>query len=172
MDQWIYPMIIGIDDTDSKEGMCTTYLGAVLIEKLKRYGTIEGYPLLVRLNPNIKYKTRGNAAVAFQLELKNIEYTEVIKRLVIETVENMAIFSDENTNPGIVFIEEYQEEMKNDLASFSLRAVQDVLEIHEAEELLDLTPSSPRRIKLILATSSFRASGAILLISLPDFTFE
>ena len=165
-------MIIGIDDTDSKEGMCTTYLGAVLIEKLKRYGTIEGYPLLVRLNPNIKYKTRGNAAVAFQLELKNIEYTEVIKRLVIETVENMAIFSDENTNPGIVFIEEYQEEMMNDIASFSLRAVQDVLEIHEAEELLDLFHISHKGFKNRRGLIGALAASGFVLCGLPDFTYE
>ena len=31
-------MIIGIDDTDSREGMCTTYLGAVLIGRLEEAG--------------------------------------------------------------------------------------------------------------------------------------
>ena len=66
-------MIIGLDDTDSKESMCTTYLAAVLIGKLKSYGTIEGYPWLVRLNPNIKYKTRGNAAIAIKLEINRSE---------------------------------------------------------------------------------------------------
>ncbi|MCG7852937.1 MAG: tRNA(Ile2) 2-agmatinylcytidine synthetase, partial [Methanosarcinaceae archaeon] len=57
-------MIIGIDDTDSREGMCTTYLGAVLLDELTVYGTVVGYPLLIRLNPTIPYKTRGNASIA------------------------------------------------------------------------------------------------------------
>ena len=51
-------MIIGIDDTDSVDGMCTTYLTAVLIDQVKELGTIKGMPHLIRLNPNIKYKTR------------------------------------------------------------------------------------------------------------------
>jgi tRNA(Ile2)-agmatinylcytidine synthase len=63
-------MIIGLDDTDSKEGMCTTYLAAVLIEKLAAFARVEGYPLLVRLNPNIIYKTRGNAGNSHRVEKK------------------------------------------------------------------------------------------------------
>ena len=58
-------MFIGIDDTDSDKGMCTTYLGAVLIERLKSLGVILGLPKLVRLNPCAQYKTRGNAAIEF-----------------------------------------------------------------------------------------------------------
>jgi hypothetical protein len=50
-------MIIGIDDTDSRsDGGCTTYIAAVLVEKLKKYGDLADYPLLIRLNPNIRYK--------------------------------------------------------------------------------------------------------------------
>ncbi len=49
-------MIIGIDDTDSSEGMCTTYLGALLLDELQAYGTVEALPLLVRLNPTIPIK--------------------------------------------------------------------------------------------------------------------
>ena len=44
---------VGIDDTDSKDGMCTTYVGAVAIDRLKTEGIeLEGYPKLIRLNPN------------------------------------------------------------------------------------------------------------------------
>ncbi|MDL5503555.1 MAG: tRNA(Ile2) 2-agmatinylcytidine synthetase, partial [Candidatus Methanoperedens sp.] len=60
-------MIIGLDDTDSRDGMCTTYLMAVLIGKLNAFGHLNDYPLLIRLNPNIKYKTRGNAALAIDI---------------------------------------------------------------------------------------------------------
>ena len=66
-------MIIGIDDTDSNEGMCTTYLGALLLDELKAYGTVEALPMLVRLNPTIPYKTRGNAAVALKLNTRSPE---------------------------------------------------------------------------------------------------
>ena len=41
--------IVALDDTDSREGMCTTYLGVVAIERLTR-GTAEdgGFQLSLR----------------------------------------------------------------------------------------------------------------------------
>jgi len=58
---------IGIDDTDSKEGGCTTYICYTIVRKLIENGIdIIGYPRLVRLNPNIPWKTRGNGAVAIR----------------------------------------------------------------------------------------------------------
>src|SRR2546427_672498 len=54
---------IGVDDTDSLRGMCTTFLAAELVRDLTRDFDLIGYPRLVRLNPNIPWKTRGNAAV-------------------------------------------------------------------------------------------------------------
>ena len=44
-------MFIGIDDTDSEKGLCTTYLSAVLMERLRALGAIKGLPKLIRLNP-------------------------------------------------------------------------------------------------------------------------
>jgi len=168
----VHFMIIGLDDTDSKESMCTTYLAAVLIEKLKKYGEIEGYPLLIRLNPNIIYKTRGNAALAIKLELKNDSDTEKAKKLVIETVENMAVFSDENTNPGVVFIENNSDSMRPDIARFSMRAVQDVLEIHEAKELLLRHKINHKGFKNERGLIGALAAAGFALCGLPDSTYE
>jgi len=165
-------MIIGIDDTDSKDGMCTTYLTAVLIEKLKKYGTQSGYPLLVRLNPNIRYKTRGNASLAFSIELNDNEDAGEVKRSVISAVEDMAIFSDENTNPGVVFIERTTPQMQDDLFLFSMRAVQDVLEIHEALELLERHGISHRGYKNKRGLIGALAAAGFALCHLPDYTFE
>ncbi len=58
-------MWIGIDDTDSLEGGCTTYVAVELIKEMP-YDLI-GFPRLVRLNPNIPWKTRGNGAIALQI---------------------------------------------------------------------------------------------------------
>ncbi len=165
-------MIIGIDDTDSKEGMCTTYLGAVLIEKLRSHGAIKGYPLLIRLNPNIKYKTRGNASIALSLELNNCNDVEQVKQLVIATIEDMAVFSDENTNPGVVFIDVTAQKMKGDLGQFSMRAVQDVLEIHEAHELLTRYGISHKGFKNGRGLIGALAAAGFALNGLADFTYE
>ena len=59
-------MFIGIDDTDSPAGMCTTYLGAVLVRRLKSAGLTIRETRLVRLNPNAPFKTRGNAAICIE----------------------------------------------------------------------------------------------------------
>jgi tRNA(Ile2)-agmatinylcytidine synthase len=165
-------MIIGIDDTDSKESMCTTYLAAVLIGKLKEYGRINAHPLLIRLNPNIIYKTRGNAALAISLDLERGENAKVVKELVTGTVRNMAVFSAENTNPGIVFIEEVTEKMKAELAIFSMRAVRDVLEIQEAVEILKRHNMSYKGFKNGRGLIGALAASGFALCGLPDFTYE
>jgi len=116
---------VGIDDTDSKLGMCTTYLAAVLAERLGPFG-LHGYPRLIRLNPNIKYKTRGNAALCLVLEHGPVEEVE---RIVVRAVEEYARFDDENTNPGVVI---HEGEVPSDVSAFALRVVRDVVEIPEA----------------------------------------
>ena len=55
---------IGIDDTDSVDGGCTTWVATEIIRELSDFDLI-GAPRLVRLNPNVPWKTRGNGAVAF-----------------------------------------------------------------------------------------------------------
>ena len=54
---------IGIDDTDSTKGGCTTWLATEIIAELSEFDLI-GTPRLVRLNPNVPWKTRGNGAVS------------------------------------------------------------------------------------------------------------
>jgi len=60
--------LVGIDDTDSSRGYCTTYLAYRVACDLAPEVEVLPYPRLVRLNPNIPFKTRGNAAVCLQIE--------------------------------------------------------------------------------------------------------
>ena len=87
-------MFIGIDDTDSPKGMCTTYLGAVLAEHLEGSGFAVNKVYLVRLNPNVRYKTRGNASVCIDVTGPKTDYALSI---ACEFVERLADFSCENT---------------------------------------------------------------------------
>ncbi|HYB79806.1 MAG TPA: tRNA(Ile)(2)-agmatinylcytidine synthase [Thermoplasmata archaeon] len=58
---------LGIDDTDSPKGGCTTWVLSELLALARDEGVdLIGEPRLVRLNPNIPWKTRGNAALAAQ----------------------------------------------------------------------------------------------------------
>lgn len=60
-------MLLGIsfDGADSPRGGCTTHLASLFLTHLCRDGyNIYDYPWLVRLNPAVPHKTRGNGALA------------------------------------------------------------------------------------------------------------
>lgn len=60
-------MWLGLDDTDSPKGGCTTWVMAEVLREVQerdRGIDLVGAPRLVRLNPNVPFKTRGNAALA------------------------------------------------------------------------------------------------------------
>lgn len=123
-------LTIGIDDTDSERGLCTTYLAAVLIERLMPFGTVADLPRLVRLNPCAPYKTRGNAALAMAIET---ERPEEVRRRALETVMDLSDLDGRNTNPGIVISEGVTLSMR----AFYRRALTEILEIREARDLLE-----------------------------------
>src|SRR2546427_12382734 len=57
---------VGVDDTDSLQGVCTMFRATEIIRDLTEDFDLIGYPRLVRLNPNIPWKTRGNGAVCLR----------------------------------------------------------------------------------------------------------
>lgn len=121
---------IGVDDTDSEYGLCTTYLAATMMARLEEIGVVRGLPKLVRLNPAVAFKTRGNAAVAFALDT---DRPEEAKEIALQTVLELSDFSGPNTNPGLVVAEEVPAE----LTIFYRRALHEVLDVGEAEEILE-----------------------------------
>ncbi|MDY0267113.1 MAG: tRNA(Ile)(2)-agmatinylcytidine synthase [Methanimicrococcus sp.] len=132
-------MFIGMDDTDSNEGMCTTYLAALLAEDLKAFGVVCDYPFLMRLNPTIPYKTRGNAAlgISFSLFSDDFESRRTLISFVTKKIEEYAEVSCDKTNPGAVFIfDEAHDFVRRPLGVLFKKAVTDVIEIKEAADLL------------------------------------
>jgi len=91
---------IGIDDTDSPKGMCTTFLSYKIVKFLEKQ-KIEfvDYPSLIRFNPNIPWKTRGNGAVRLTIKTKN---PKKIKNKITQLV---AHYSDtkNGANPDLYF---------------------------------------------------------------------
>ena len=152
-------MLIGIDDTDSPRGMCTTYLGAVLARRLIRRGMRVCEARLVRLNPNVTYKTRGNAAIALSVDGDCTTAFDI----ACQTVEELANFACENTNPGVVVVKGSPD------PAFYWKAVRDFCEIDEAVEILDSAGAQYRGYKnrrgLIGATAAVASE-------LPDATYE
>jgi tRNA(Ile2)-agmatinylcytidine synthase len=82
---------------------------------------------LVRLNPNVTFKTRGNAAIA--LEVTGDPDTAFA--LACAAVEELADFSCENTNPGVVVADERPD------PAFYRKAATDFCQIDEATGLLE-----------------------------------
>ncbi len=93
---------IGFDDTDSPKGMCTTFLAYKIVDLLQKQKTeFLDFPRLIRFNPNIPWKTRGNGAVSLRIKTKNpSKVKDQIKNLVSK-------YSDikNGANPGLVFFE-------------------------------------------------------------------
>jgi tRNA(Ile2)-agmatinylcytidine synthase len=123
---------IGIDDTDSPRGGCTTYTMSLLSENLQCNGLeIDGYPCLVRLNPNVPWKTRGNAATSLHLNIPENKIGEV-KEAAIRTVKETSDISQPNTDPAIAFL---KGPVPSSLREFYSRALTDVLTVDEATNL-------------------------------------
>ena len=93
--------ILGIDDTDSRTEMCTTYL---TIEILKSSNLdLIGFPRLVRLNPNIPLKTRGNAAISLTLG-RGEGKKEVVGRIGEEDISSFTRYREERMDIDVMSI--------------------------------------------------------------------
>lgn len=126
-------MYIGIDDTDSKHSMCTTYVGAVVMKRAESLGARRAdYPWLVRLNPNCPFKTRGNAAVCIPLDLEPPRFEEVWDT-VVETVMELAD-TGRGADPGVVA---FDAETRSHLHEFYLKAVRELVDLEETVELCE-----------------------------------
>lgn len=126
--------VVGLDDTDSRErGMCTTYVASRIAERLDRHGSVERV-LLVRLNPAVEYKTRGNAALAVHTDCDPDHAFEIAR----DELASLSVSADESTNPGLVVASHGfgVDDVPETLASFSWRAIRDHLEIADAEAVI------------------------------------
>lgn len=149
-------LYIGIDDTDSLEGMCTTYLLTEVIRIVESHGlSLIGYPRLVRLNPSVPWKTRGNAALSIAagfgagksrvcgwIKGKEIRMWErerdrdsTVEEKIVEDVlaliEKNARFEEENTNPGVVFLR------RKPSYRFYIRGVREILSVEEVKKEIE-----------------------------------
>jgi tRNA(Ile2)-agmatinylcytidine synthase len=146
----VIPIYIGIDDTDSVSGMCTTYLATELILEFSECDVI-GYPRLVRLNPNIPWKTRGNGAIALRFgkgsgrrfPIGEIQGRTIygfergrevdirdVKVRVKNIVEGNARFEDKNTNPAFVITHNKPSQ------SLYWHAIREVVGLEDVKKLL------------------------------------
>ncbi|OLS24268.1 MAG: tRNA(Ile2) 2-agmatinylcytidine synthetase TiaS [Candidatus Heimdallarchaeota archaeon LC_2] len=96
---------LGLDSTDSPSSGCTTHTASKIMDALQIIDNdirFIGYPKLVRLNPNIPIKTRGNAAIAFSVEtnLNPERIFDIAKEIV--KIDKETNIGEPEKKPGLV----------------------------------------------------------------------
>ncbi len=127
-------MHIGLDDTDSTRKGCTTYITALLVEKLEKLNVeFLDYPTLIRLNPNVPWKTRGNGALCLRIQHPP-ELEQEIKETTVQLVEELSDLEWKGTDPGIVFLQ--TPNIPQELTSFAHKATTGIVTLKEALALI------------------------------------
>ena len=136
--------LVAVDDTDSRTGgLCTTYVATLLAERLEAAADARvRRRLLVRLNPAVKHKTRGNASVALHVDCD----PEVAFETAAELVEEFAVVEDPRTSPGVVVADidaggdlftPSTSPIPEAVAAFARRAMRERLSLDDATALAD-----------------------------------
>jgi tRNA(Ile2)-agmatinylcytidine synthase len=127
-------MHIGLDDTDSTRRGCTTYITALIVEELEKLNvTFRDYPNLIRLNPNVPWKTRGNGALCLRINhASGLE--DKIKEAAISLVEEHSDLDFNGTDPGIVFLQ--NAEVPEEIKAFAKNAITGIVTLKEALRLI------------------------------------
>ena len=155
---------IGFDDTDSTKGMCTTFLAYKIVEYLKKEKVkFLDYPYLIRFNPNIPWKTRGNGAVALKI---GTDKPSMIKKNIIQFITKYSAIK-EGANPGLVFYE--NKEIPKHFSEFGKFALHDIISRKKAKEFV-----SQNNLEAFYIGNGQGLVGAIGAIGYDfrDFTYE
>jgi len=158
---------VGVDSVDSWMGGCTThFVFEVLRDVANRLDVkLLDYPLLVRLNPNIPWRTRGNGAVCLRLKIRSNEITTFEKLLELK----LRSYTDKSYDCDPVIALLYGEGHEG-LSNFYEKALTRVVALQEA---LDL--AKRHDVKVIKTRSGLGLIGALAAIgSLAegDYTYE
>ena len=127
---------LGIDDTDSAElGGCTTYLGAQIylrIQKTNSMIILRDLPFLIRLNPNVPFRTKGNGSIIIR-GLIHVSFISWFETTVVKFLRKFSKIQSENTNPGIVI---WYGAIPFSLEEFGKQALWDIIDIREIDRFI------------------------------------
>ena len=159
---------IGVDDTDSKKGMCTTYLATLIVDFLLALPLkFLDFPKLIRLNPNIPFKTRGNGAVAITFMAPE-EIEENIWKGIVDLVKANADISDPKTDPGLVLLKGGVPSVFQKLYQ---QALYQVIPLKSVKQLLEEHPSE-KHFHIKKGRGLIGATAAIGANLSNDYTYE
>ena len=90
------------------------------------------YPNLIRLNPNVPWKTRGNGALCLRILCED-DLQEEIRECVFDAVEEHADLGYKGTDPGVVLL---KGEVPCEISTFAQRAITGLVQKDEALSLI------------------------------------
>ena len=125
--------LVGVDDTDSSSGCCTTYLGYRISVDLRDDLSVLGYPRLVRLNPNVPFKTRGNAAVCLPIETADPDRAFEAINAKVAQLSDIA----NGANSGLVFLDDTSR--APEFRELYLSALRGLVNVHRVRRFLAQT---------------------------------
>ena len=158
---------VGVDSVDSWRGGCTThFVFEVLSDVADRLNVkLLDYPLLVRLNPNIPWRTRGNGAVCLRLKVRSDEVTTLERLLELR----LRSYTDKSYDCDPVVALLYGE-LHDDFLNFYEKALTRVVALREAQDLAE-----KHDVKVIKTRSGLGLIGALAAIgslTRGDHTYE
>ena len=122
--------LVGIDDTDSSRGYCTTYLAYRVACDLRPEVIVLPYPRLVRLNPNVPFKTRGNAAVSLLVETQDADNAFDLLSTKVKELSDVR----GGANSGMVFLDDVS--MASNFEPLYLEALTGLVSPHRVRRML------------------------------------
>ncbi|MBN2229545.1 MAG: DUF1743 domain-containing protein [Candidatus Thorarchaeota archaeon] len=125
---------LGLDDIDSPSGGCTTHFASLLVEYLSKHSVNwNDYPNLIRLNPGIPFRTRGNGAVSLRFTTDTIEPDEILHQIEL-MINDYVDRLYPNTNPGVVIV---TGKIPEAISRFSKKALWRTIPIALAKRIID-----------------------------------
>ncbi len=144
--------------------MCTTFLAYKIVNYLKKQKSeFLDFPRLIRFNPNIPWKTRGNGAVSLKIKTKNpSKIKNKIKKFVSKYSDTL-----NGANPGLVFYE--QHDIPSSFTQFSELALWQLINREQAK-----TFAKKNNLEIFYIGNGQGLIGAIGAIGykFQDHTFE
>ncbi|UXD21901.1 tRNA(Ile2) 2-agmatinylcytidine synthetase [Ignicoccus pacificus DSM 13166] len=82
--------VVSLDSFDLPRAGCTTHVASLLMIHLHKKGfEVQDFPRLVRLNPSVPWKTRGNASIAFEVNGEPQEVFEESKHFLRDFMQRV-----------------------------------------------------------------------------------
>lgn len=130
--------IIAFDDIDTHRGGCTTHFTTNIFYYLLNEGfNPKDIPVLVRLNPDTPWKTRGNASTMLFFDIPENKIDSITRKIEKKLVKyvNSGEWIPSNTQPCIL-ITQIDTDMSQKLLQFYRKTIREIVALNDALDII------------------------------------